>query len=124
MQDERLLPEPLEVRPTAQTSFGSDASTARSSFSVVPGLGAGTGNHRSPSHRSIATAVGSSGSPIPPTAHASAEVTAVTPSSVIGASPGFALRTTSQVGAQVGVGETDGLVADGGGGHVVGAAAA
>ena len=83
---------------------------------MVPGLGAATGNHRSPSHRWIATAVGISGSPSPPTAHASADVTAVTPSRVVAASPGFALRTTSQVGAQDGVvGEADGLVADGGG---------
>src|SRR4029453_8269325 len=95
-------------------SFGSEASTARSSFSVVPGLGAATGNHRSPPHRIIATAVGISGSPIPPTAHASADVTAVTPRSVVGASPGFALRTTSQVGAHVGGGEAEGPVGAGG----------
>src|SRR5918994_6575610 len=109
-------PTPLEVRPTAQTSFGSEASTARSSFRVVPGLGPATASHRSPSHRWIATAVGISGSPSPPTAHASADVTAVTPSRVVAASPGFALRTTSQVGAQDGVvvGDADGLVEGGG----------
>ena len=78
---------------------------------MVPGLGAATGSHRSPSHRWIAAAVGISGSPIPPTAHASADETAVTPNRVVAASPGFALRTTSQVGAQDGVvGEADGLV--------------
>src|ERR687897_1016219 len=96
-------PTPLAVRPTAQTSFGSEASTAWSSFKVVPGLGPATASHRPPSHRWIATAVGISGSPSPPTAHASADVTTATPSRVVGTSPGFALRTTSQVGAQDGV---------------------
>ncbi len=80
-----------------------------------PGLGPATASHRSPSHRWIATAVGISGSPSPPTAHASADVTAVTPSRVVAASPGFALRTTSQVGAQDGVvGEADGRLERGG----------
>jgi hypothetical protein len=59
--------------------------------------------------------VGISGWPIPPTAHPSADVTAETPRSVIGASPGFALRTTSQVGVHVGVGDADAPVAEGGG---------
>jgi hypothetical protein len=49
---------------------------------------------------------------MPPTAQASAEVTAVTPRSVVGTSAGFALRTTSHVGVQLGVGEAEGL-ADG-----------
>jgi hypothetical protein len=81
----------------------------------APGLGASKADHLVLSHRWIATAVGASGSPMPPTAHASAEVTAVTPRSVVGASPGFALRTTSHVGVQLGVGDADGVVEGGGG---------
>ena len=78
---------------------------------MVPGLGPATASHCSPSHRWIATAVGISVPPSPPTAHASDGAMAATPSRVVAASPGFALRTTSQVGAQDGVvGEADGLV--------------
>src|SRR5262245_27120565 len=103
-------PNPLSNRPTAHTSFGSAASTARSSFTKLPGLGASTGDHFEPSHRWIATAVGASGSsPIPPTAHASEDVTAVTPRSVVGSSERLALRTTSHVGVHGGGGEVEAL---------------
>src|SRR5262245_52875008 len=107
-------PNPLSKRPTAQTSFGSATATARSSFSKLPGLGASTGDHFEPSHRWIATEVGASGSvPIPPTAHASDDVTAATPSKVVGSSDRFALRTTSQDGVQGSGGGEASAVGDG-----------
>ena len=83
---------------------------ARSAW--CPGSGRAPATHgRRPTHDR--RAVGSSGRRYRPP-QASAEVTAATPRQRDRRLAGFALRTTSQVRAQDGVGETDGLAAGGG----------